>query len=120
MKIEKFEDIKAWQEAKILTKMVYEVTSKGKFSKDYGLKDQIRRASTSIMANIAEGFDAQSDAEFIKFLIYARRSTSEVQSHIYVALEENYITKQEFDEIYQKTVEVKNLISGFIRYLKKK
>lgn len=71
------------------------------------------------MANIAEGFDAQSDAEFIRFLGYARRSASEVQSHLYLALDRQHITQEEFEELYDRTVKVKQLIGGFIRYLRK-
>lgn len=70
------------------------------------------------MANTAEGFDSQSDSEFIKFLTYARRSASEVQSHLYVALDQHYITQEEFDNLYNRAIEVKNLVSGFIRYLR--
>jgi four helix bundle protein len=70
------------------------------------------------MANIAEGFDGHSDGEFIQFLIYARRSASEVQSHLYVALDRGYVTRQEFDNVYDRAVQAKNLISGFVRYLR--
>jgi four helix bundle protein len=117
MKIERFEDIRAWQEGRILTKMVFQATSTG-FFKSRRLKEQIEGSAISTMANIAEGFDSQSDSEFIKFLIYSRRSASEVQSHLYAALDQGYITKAQFDEIYEKAVLFKNLISGFIRYLK--
>jgi len=120
MKIERFEDIKAWQESRELTKMVFGSTSSDGSFKSYRLRDQIEGAAISTMANIAEGFDSQSDAEFIKFLIYSRRSSSEVQSHLYVALDQAYITKTQFDEIYEKAVLLKKLISGFIRYLKDK
>ena len=119
MKLTKFEDITAWQEARTLTKSIYEICRGKLFSKDFGLRDQIQRASVSIMSNIAEGFDSQSDIEFIKFLGYSRRSVTEVQSHLYVALDQDYITKQKFNELYAQTIKVKELISGFIRYLKK-
>lgn len=91
----------------------------GKFARDYGLRDQIQRASVSIMANIAEGFDSNSDEEFIRFLRYALRSATEVQSHLYVALDQNYIDKPAFDDLYAQAGETKSLISGFIRYLRK-
>jgi four helix bundle protein len=117
MPIEKFEEIKAWQEARTLTKQIYKYSIKEGFRKDFGLKDQIQRASTSIMANISEGFDSQSKKEFIHFLTYARRSTSEVQSHLYVAFDQTYITRDEFDACYTQAVRTKNLIGGFIRYL---
>ena len=119
MKIERFEDIKAWQEARMLTKEIYGLTSKGEFAKDFRLRDQIRSAAASIMANIAEGFDSQSDTEFARFLVFSRRSASEVQSHLYIALDQDYLQKKQFDKLFNDTVTVKNLIYGFMRYLKK-
>ncbi len=119
MKIEKFEDIEAWQQARDLVNLVYESVQGILFSKDFGLKDQIQRASVSIMANIAEGFDSSSDVDFIKFLIYSRRSATEVQSHLYVALDRKYVTQKEFQELYKRSNEVKALIGGFIKYLRK-
>lgn len=118
MRIERFEDIEGWQEARVLARMVYEVSSKGQFARDFRLRGQIEDAATSVMANIAEGFDAGSDAEFIRFLSYARRSASEVQSHLYIALDRGYVSNEKFDAIYQKAVQVKKLINGFIRYLR--
>jgi len=119
MKIEKFEDIQTWQLARELVKETYELTRDKNCSRDYGFKDQIQRSSISIMANIAEGFDSQSDIEFVKFLNYSKRSTSEVQSHLYVALGQEYVIQEKFDELYEKCKEIKRLIGGFIRYLKK-
>ncbi|MEF8799170.1 MAG: four helix bundle protein, partial [Candidatus Bipolaricaulota bacterium] len=119
LKIENFEDIKSWQKARELTSKIYEITSSGGFSKDYGLRDQIQRASVSIMANIAEGFGADSNHEFIKFLNYSRRSATEVQSHLYVALDQEYITQKQFNKIYKNLTNLKKLINGFIKYLKK-
>jgi len=118
MKIERFEDIVAWQEARILTKRVYDLCSDGAFVKDFGLKDQIQRASVSINANISEGFDSRSRLEFVKFLGYANRSGSETQSHLYVALDQKYITERQFGETYNEAAFTKKLIGGFVRYLK--
>jgi len=118
MKIKRFEDIKSWIEARELTKRIYKTTSQSHFSKDFGLIDQIRRASVSIMANISEGFDSQSNVEFIRFLIYARRSCSEVQSHLYVALDQNYVTQEIFDNLYEKSTNAAKLINGLITYLR--
>ena len=118
--IERFEDIQGWQEARILTKMVYALTSKELFGKDFGLKDQIRRASVSVMANIAEGFDCDSDIEFARFLGIARRSAVEVQSLLYAALDLNYITQQELDIHYEQARKAKALVGGFKRSLLKK
>jgi len=116
--IERFEDIAAWKAARELTKQIYSVSKEGQFSRDYGLQDQIQKATTSIMANIAEGFDGGSDREFIRFLGYSMRSASEVQSHLYVALDQRYIDEKEFTALYEKTVTVKSLVRGFIRYLR--
>ncbi len=116
--IESFEDIAAWKAARELTKQIYSVSKEGQFSRDYGLQDQIQKATTSIMANIAEGFDGGSDREFIRFLGYSMRSASEVQSHLYVALDQRYIDEKEFTALYEKTVTVKSLVRGFIRYLR--
>ena len=118
MKISRFEDIEAWKLARTLTQKVYQLTRKEEFSKDFGLKNQIRDASGSSMHNIAEGFDAESNAEFIRFLRYAKRSCSEVQSELYVALDENYISSGEFDETYELVRRTRAAIRGFINYLK--
>jgi four helix bundle protein len=116
--IKRFEEIESWKEARKLTREVYRATKQGGFRRDFGLRDQLQRASTSIMANIAEGFDGGSNREFLKFLGYAFRSTSEVQSHLYVALDQEYLTEQTFDSVFELTMRVKNLIRGFIRYLR--
>lgn len=118
MKITRFEDIEAWQIGRALCRLVYDSVKKEKFSRDYGLKDQVCRASVSIMANISEGFDSGSRAEFIRFLSYAQRSCSELQSEIYVALDQEYITKEEFDEIYSLASKARSKIGAFIKYLK--
>ncbi len=78
----RFEDIQAWQKAREITKFVYSLTKKGEFARDYGLRDQIRRSSVSIMANIAEGFSRRSDKDFANFLNISRSSVAEVQSHL--------------------------------------
>jgi four helix bundle protein len=120
MAITRFEDIHAWQAARELTRMVYAISTQSRFARDYRLRDQIQGAAISVMSNIAEGFDAGSDAGFILFLTYARRSSTEVQSQLYIALDQGYIDQAEFDRVYLQTVETKNLISGFIRYLRSK
>ena len=117
-KIERFEDIKAWQEARELTQNVYQITRNNGFAKDFGLREQVQRAAVSVMANIAEGFDSGSNREFIKFLGYALRSATGLQSHLYVALDQAYLDKQDFERLFASTIKCKNLISGFIRYLR--
>ena len=102
-----------------LTQMIYEATTKGAFSSDFGLRDQIRRASGSIMHNIAEGFDGGSNKEFIKFLRYSQRSCSEVQSELYIALDQNYISSVQFQQLYDLALQVHSKIGGFIAYLLK-
>lgn len=118
MKIEKFEDIEAWQVGRNLTQAIYQVTAQGEFAKDFGLRDQIRRAAVSIMANVVEGFDSQSNKAFVQFLGYALRSATEVQSHLYVALDQEYVSQKVFDGLYQQVVRVKSIIHGFMRYLR--
>ncbi len=118
MKITRFEDIESWQMARELTRQVYNVAKSQKFSKDYGLKDQICRASVSVMSNIAEGFNSGSSAEFARFLGYAQRSCAEVQSEDYVALDQNYITEKQFNEIYNLGAKTSSKIGAFIKYLK--
>ena len=115
MKIERFEDIEAWKEARILVKEIY-----GFFIrvKDYGFRDQIQRASISVMSNISEGFDRGSNKELIQFLVIARGSVSEVKSLSYAALDIGYIDESTFKKISERCYKLTNLINGFIRYLK--
>lgn len=117
MKIDRFEDIEAWQLARVLAQKVYRLTKKPGFSKDYGLKRQIRDAAGSSMHNIAEGFDAENNADFIRFLRYAKRSCSEVQSELYLALDESYISQDEFSDVYHHAARTRAAIRGFINYL---
>jgi four helix bundle protein len=117
MKIERFEDIEGWKAGRELSRLVYAATRQPLFAKDYGLKDQITRAAGSVMHNIAEGFDGGSNAEFIKFLRYAQRSASEVQSQLYIALDEGYISQEKFHEIYSKADYARAKIGAFIAYL---
>jgi four helix bundle protein len=117
-KIERFEDIVAWQKARILTRNVYAATKIDGFAKDYGLKDQIQRSSVSTMANIAEGFERGGDKEFSQFLSNSKGSTGETRSHLYVALDQGYITEESFDQLSTEAAEVSRLISGFMSYLR--
>lgn len=110
--ITKFEDLLAWQESRALVKLVYKLTSDGAFAKDFGMRDQIQRASVSVMTNIAEGFDYESTAEFARFLGIARRSAVEVQSLLYAALDVGYITQEIFRAHYEHAKKCKALIGG--------
>jgi four helix bundle protein len=117
--IRRFEDLHAWQSARELTNSIYEFTSKGEFSRDFALRDQIRRSASSVMLNIAEGLDSGSDAEFVRFLGYARRSASETQSALYTALDQKYISKEQFDIAYEKSQIAKRQVNALIAYLAK-
>ena len=117
VKIERFEDIESWQIARKLTSAIYALSRNSSLGKDFGLRDQLQRAAVSIMANIAEGFDSRSDKEFVRFLNYAYRSATEVQSHLYVARDQEYLDKETLTGVYDQAATAKKLLSGFIRYL---
>jgi four helix bundle protein len=119
MKITRFEDLQAWQQGRILANLVYDTTDSGSFARDFKLRDQIRGASGSVMHNCAEGFDSGSDNEFIVFLKYARRSASEIQSDIYLALDREYVDQSSFKQIYEKATETKKIINALIAYLRR-
>ncbi|HLF93827.1 MAG TPA: four helix bundle protein [Planctomycetota bacterium] len=118
MKISRFEDIEAWKKARVLMNRVYAVVKTAPYAQDKDLQRQMRRTSVSAMSNIAEGFDGGSDAEFRRFLRMAKRSATELQSHLYVALDQRYLAEKGFQELYDLTAEVQRLIGGFIRYLR--
>lgn len=118
MKITRFEDLECWQQARILTKAVYTATSHGAFSKDFRLSGQIQGAASSAMANIAEGFVRRSNKEFIQFLFVAMSSAAEVQSHLYVALDQRYVDQKQFDQVYAQADKTARIISGLITYLR--
>jgi four helix bundle protein len=114
----KFEDILAWQKARKVTKLIYEITSKDKFAKDFSFRDQIRRSSISIMANIAEGQGRNSDKEFANFLNIAHGSVAETQSHLYIAIDLNYLNQTSFDEIYSLLDEVAKMTMSLMKHLR--
>ena len=116
-KIEKFEDIEAWKMAREITKMIYQISSSVNFSKDFALVNQIRRASVSIISNIAEGFERNGDKEFIQFLTIAKGSCGEVRAQLYIALDQNYIDEGQFIIIKNKLAETSRMLSGLIKYL---
>jgi four helix bundle protein len=117
MRIERFEDIGAWQLAREPTRKVYDLTKKAEFARDFGLKGQIQDAAGSSMHNIAEGFDSETNSEFVRFLRYAKRSCTEVQSELYVALDQQYITDAEFQDVYDHAGRTRAAIRDFIKYL---
>lgn len=115
-----FVDLEAWKEARVLVNKIYEVTKDGNFSRDYSLKDQIKRAAVSVMSNIAEGSAAKSNIEFIRFLTIARRSSNEAQSLLFVAFDQEYITKEIFENLTKQAIKSSQIINGLIRYLHQK
>jgi four helix bundle protein len=119
MKISRFEDIQAWQEARELVRLVYEVINGNeRFQRDYRLVNQIQAASVSVMSNIAEGFSRRGDKEFMQFLYISKSSAAEVQSQLYVALDQQYIDNGIFEKIYAQAEKVARMTSNFIKYLK--
>ncbi len=118
MKFTRFEEIEAWQVARRLNQMVWELLRNGSFGKDFALVDQLNRSAGSTMDNIAEGFDGGSNAEFARFLSYSQRSCSEVRSQLYRALDRNYIAQTQFDELATLAHEVHRKSGGLIKYLR--
>ena len=114
----RFEDIQAWQKARKATRQIYLATAAGRFSQDFGLRDKIQRASVSVMANIAEGFGRHSDREFANFLNIAHSSVSEVQSHLYVALDLKYLSEATFAELYRLLDEVSRMTLALAKHLR--
>ena len=111
-KVRKFEDLIAWQKARALTREIYHVTSTGAFAKDFGLREQIRRASVSIMSNLAEGFERGGRIEFHRFLNIAKASCAELRSQLYVARDVEYLEHQMFDRLFGQAQEVARIIGG--------
>lgn len=111
-KVERFEDLIAWQKARQLTAEIYRITAHGEFAKDFGLRDQIRRAAVSVMSNIAEGFDRGSRGEFHQYLVVAKASCAEVRSQLYVAQDVGYIVQEVFINLYGSTNELSRILGG--------
>ena len=117
---EGFEDLIAWQKARLLTQAIYRITSRGDFAKDFGLRDQIRRAAVSVMSNIAEGYERVSPAEYHRFLLIAKASCAEVRSQLYIALDVEYITQHEFGELMSSAKETASVIGGLVNAVKRR
>ena len=116
--ISKFEDIEAWQLAREMTKTIYAVSNDGAFARDFGLRDQIRRASVSIMSNIAEGFERGGDKEFFQFVSLAKGSSGEVRAQLYVALDAGYIDQQTFSRLSDMATQINRMLAGLMKYLR--
>ncbi|HMN48386.1 MAG TPA: four helix bundle protein [Ignavibacteriaceae bacterium] len=119
MKFNSFEDLQVWKDSRVFVHSIYQLTSEGKFNKDFGLRDQIQRAAVSIMNNIAEGFERNNNKEFVKFLGYSKGSAGEIRSMLYVALDLDYISRNDFDKIYSAAINIVTQLSNFIKYLRK-
>ena len=115
MRVNRFEDLNCWQEARQLTRDIYSVCEDASFAQDYALANQAKRAAISIMANIAEGFSRQGDREFIQFLLIAKSSAAELQSHLYVALDLGYLADEVFDSLYEQLERIQKQISSLIK-----
>ena len=111
-RVERFEELIAWQKARVLTAAVYEVTRQGGFARDFGLSGQIQRAAISIMSNIAEGFERNNPAEFHQFLSTAKASCAELRAQLYVALDAGYLAQDKFTHLLQQAEEVGNIVGG--------
>jgi four helix bundle protein len=116
-RIERFEDIIAWQKARELNKLIYSVTQQGQFAKDFDLTRQIRRCSISILSNIAEGFERSSVKQFLFFLNIAKASAAELRAQLYVANDLNYITNETTEDMMARVISVSKMISGLMKYL---
>lgn len=117
-KISRFEDIEAWKVARVLANQVYDLSDKGAFSRDFGLRDQMRRAAVSILSNIAEGFERDGNNEFLQFLSQAKGSAGELRGQSYIAFDRKYISQPEFDELQRRAVQASRMISGLMSYLR--
>ena len=115
-----FEDLRIWQLARELVQAVYQLTNTPPFPRDHALRDQLRRAAVSCMANIAEGFERGSNRDFSRFLYMARGSAGEVRSHLYVAKDLAYITQEEFEQFEKQAISVSKSVYRFIQHLESK
>jgi four helix bundle protein len=117
--ISSFEEIESWKKARQFASEIYRITGSGPFARDFGLRDQIRRAAVSIVSNIAEGFERGGDNEFLQFLSLSKGSCGEVRAQLYLALDQGYISQSDFEMLSQAAIEISQLISGLMKYLRK-
>ncbi|NUN70763.1 MAG: four helix bundle protein [Bacteroidetes bacterium] len=120
MPIQRFEEMKVWQDSRKLSQQIYSITKSKDFIRDFGLRDQIQRASVSVMSNIAEGYERDSNRELIRFLIYSKGSVGEIRSLLYVAFDQEYITKDQFNELKDAATLISIQVANFIKYLQKR
>ena len=110
--------MEVWKRARTFTREIYSLTAQRQYDRDWNLKDQLRSAAVSIMSNLAEGFDSVSSLEFARFLNIARRSASEVQSELYVSLDQGYLDQKNFERLYSEAEEIRRMLTGFAKYLR--
>ena len=115
--ITRFEEIEAWETARQVTRMVYSLTNQGNFAKDFGLRNQIQRASVSIMSNIAEGFESRTKAQFLDYLGHAKASAGEVRCQLYIALDLRYVSQEDFNQVFDLADKASRQIYRFMNYL---
>ncbi|MCA9731831.1 four helix bundle protein [candidate division KSB1 bacterium] len=116
----KFEDIQAWQDARVLANSIYAITQEESFSRDFGLRDQLRRAAISVLSNIAEGFERETTQEFIRFLYIAKASAGEIRAQLYIATDLRYLTNEEAKQMIDICIKISSMIANLIKYLKNK
>jgi four helix bundle protein len=119
-KFERFEDIEAWKKARVLVKEIYRISENDKFSRDFALKEQIRKSAISVVSNIAEGFARKTNKEFIQFLYISHGSLAEIEAQLFIALDLGYIQKERFDSFYNECYNISKMIMGLIKYLSSK
>jgi four helix bundle protein len=117
--IKRFEDIGAWQEGRKLVRAIYQASCAGNFARDFALRDQIRRAAISIPSNIAEGFERDGNREFYQFLSLAKGSCGEVRTQLYLALDEAYVTKSQFDSLSEAALRISRMVASLMTYLRR-
>ena len=115
---QRFEDINAWQKSRELTQDIYRITKQGSFSKDFGLRDQIRNASSSVMSNIAEGFERCGNGEFGQFLSIAKGSVGELKSQLYIAADQEYLDEETFERLFATASEISKMINGLMNHIR--
>lgn len=117
--ITSFKEIKVWQKAHLISLEIYKLTNTTELTKDFGLKDQMRRCSVSVSSNIAEGYERGGKKEFIRYLIIAKASNTELRSQLLLSRDLNYISVEQYDSLDDSLIEINKMISGFIAYLNK-
>ena len=117
MRVQRFEDLDVWKAARQLARTIYSVSSRGRFARDLWLRSQIQRAGVSVMSNIAEGFERGGDKEFFQFLAHAKRSCGEVRSHLYIALDQGYLSEEETDSLSRETIRISGMLTNLMKYL---